>query len=173
MRAWPVRSIGPGSKALAPYDSSSLNDRAGDIRFEVNGEYRYDIVTIIPNSLVLRGALFIDAGNVWNFKNTQPVPGAPDSLQFNFGRFYQQLGVSAGTGFRFDFNYFLVRFDLGFRFKKPDVAKNNGWQIPEVTFANLFKKGDQIEISPGVYAYEHRVWRYENFNFTIGLSYPF
>jgi hypothetical protein len=161
MRGWPVRGIGPGSKALAPYNSQTLNDRTGDIRLEVNGEYRYDIAQIIPNSLILRGAIFVDAGNVWNFKNTRPG-GGTDTLQFNFNRLYQQLGVTAGTGLRFDFNYFLVRFDLGFRFKRPDIAKNSGWQIPDITYNNLFKKAE-----------ENRIWRYENFNFTIGLSYPF
>lgn len=170
MRGWPIRGIGPGSKALAPFSSLTLNDRTGDIRLEVNGEYRYDILQIIPNSLVLKGALFIDAGNVWNFKNTR-IGGGPDTLQFNFSRLYQQLGVTAGTGFRFDFNYFLVRFDLGFRFKRPDIAKNDGWQIPDITFNNLFRKGDPV--SPGATDYKNRVWRYENFNFTIGLSYPF
>lgn len=172
MRAWPIRSIGPGSKALAPYNSNTLNDRTGDIRFEMNGEYRYDIAQIIPNSVTLKGALFFDAGNVWNFKNTQPG-GGTDSLQFNFGRFYQQLGVAAGTGFRIDFNYFLIRFDFGFRFKKPDVAKNDGWQWPGITFDKLFRKGEKIEVAPGESYYENQQWRYENFNLTIGLSYPF
>jgi len=172
MRGWPIRGIGPGAKRLAPYNSLALNDRTGDVRLEINGEYRYTIVQLIPNSLVLKGALFVDAGNVWNFKNTR-VGGGPDSLQLNFSRLYQQLGVTAGTGFRFDFSYFLIRFDLGFRVKRPDIAKNNGWQIPDITFDNLFKKGDPIEISPGNIVNENRVWRYENFNFTIGLSYPF
>ncbi|MCW3091152.1 MAG: surface antigen [Ferruginibacter sp.] len=172
MRAWPIRGIGPGAKPLAPYNSLSLNDRTGDVRIELNGEYRYDIAQIIPNSLVLKGALFIDAGNVWNFKNTS-TNGTTDSLQFNFSRLYQQLGVTAGTGFRFDFNYFLIRFDLGFRVKRPDIAKNNGWQIPNITFNNLLKKGDEIEIAPGVPANKNRIWRYENFNFSFGLSYPF
>jgi outer membrane protein insertion porin family len=172
MRGWPIRGIGPGAKPLAAYNSLSLNDRTGDVRLEINGEYRYDIAPIIPNSLTLKGALFIDAGNVWNLKNTR-VGGGPDSLQFNFSRLYQQLGVTAGTGFRFDFNYFLIRFDLGFRFKRPDIIKNNGWQIPNITLRNLLTKGEQVEIAPGVYAYSNQLWRYENFNFTIGLSYPF
>ncbi len=172
MRGWPVRGIGPGAKPLAAYNSLSLNDRTGDVRLEMNGEYRYDIVPIIPNSLTLKGAFFVDAGNVWNFKNTR-VGGGPDSLQFNFSRLYQQLGVTAGTGFRFDFNYFLIRFDLGFRFKRPDILKNDGWQIPNITLGRLLNKGEQVEISPGVYAYSNQLWRYENFNFTIGLSYPF
>ena len=172
MRGWPIRGIGPGSKSLAPYDSLTLNDRTGDVRLELNGEYRFVIAQIIPNSLVLRGALFIDAGNVWNFKNTR-TDGGPDSLQFKIKNLYSQLGVTAGTGFRFDFNYFLIRFDLGFRFKRPDVAENNGWQIPNITFNNLLKKGKEIQIGTGKPANENRIWRYQNFNFTIGLSYPF
>ncbi|MEO6549470.1 MAG: BamA/TamA family outer membrane protein [Ferruginibacter sp.] len=173
MRAWPLRGIGPGAKPLAPYnDSLTFNDRTGDVRIEVNAEYRYDIAQIIPNSLVLKGALFIDAGNVWNFKNTSSN-GTTDSLQFNFNRLYQQLGVTVGTGFRFDFNYFLIRFDLGFRVKRPDIIKNNGWQIPDITLNHLLKKGDPVEISPGHNGYESRIWRYQNFNFSFGLSYPF
>ena len=172
MRGWPIRGIGPGAKPLAAYNSLALNDRTGDVRIEINGEFRYDIAPIIPNSLTLKGALFIDAGNVWNLKNTR-IGGGTDSLQFNFSRLYQQLGVTAGTGFRFDFNYFLIRFDLGFRFKRPDITKNNGWQVPNITLRNLLKKGDPIEITPGVFAYSNQLWRYENFNFTIGLSYPF
>ncbi|MDO9374970.1 MAG: BamA/TamA family outer membrane protein [Ferruginibacter sp.] len=176
MRAWPIRGIGPGSKALAPYNSLALNDRTGDVRLELNGEYRYDIAQLIPNSLVLKGAFFIDAGNVWNFRNTN-TNGGEDTLQFRFKNLYKQLGVSAGTGFRLDFNYFLIRFDLGFRFKRPDIAENYGWKFPNITFSNLFRRGEEIAdpANPGktVNDERYRRWRYENFNFTIGLSYPF
>lgn len=176
MRGWPIRGIGPGAKPLAPYNSLALNDRTGDVRFEVNGEFRYNITQIIPNSLALRGALFIDAGNVWNFRNTRIV-GGDDSLQFRFANIYKQLGVTAGTGFRFDFNYFLIRFDLGFRFKRPDIAKDNGWQIPDINFNNLFRRGVRVADpdNPGNTKNDerYRIWRYQNFNFTIGLSYPF
>jgi outer membrane protein insertion porin family len=72
------------------------------------------------------------------------------------------LGVASGVGFRFDFSYFLIRFDLGLRFKRPDIIENNGWQIPDVTFRHLFGT-----------ALDDRVWRYENFNATIGIDYPF
>ncbi len=160
MRGWPIRGIGPGAKPLG-VSNVLTNDRTGDIRFEVNAEYRHDLFQIIPNSLTLKWALFTDIGNVWNFRNTRPGGGA-DSLQFNFNNFYKQLGVDVGTGFRFDFNYVVLRFDLGFRFKKPDIAKNDGWKIPDISFNNLFKRG-----------VEYRNWRYQNFNFTIGLSYPF
>lgn len=176
MRAWPIRGIGPGAKPLAGYNSLALNDRTGDVRLEVNGEFRYNIVQLIPNSLALKGALFVDVGNVWNFRNTNPN-GGTDSLQFKFSNLYKQLGVSAGTGFRLDFNYFLIRFDLGLRFKRPDLAKDNGWQIPNVNFNNLFGRGEQVPdpLIPGktINDERYRIWRYQNFNFTIGLSYPF
>lgn len=176
MRGWPVRGIGRGSQPLAPYGSNSFNDRTGDIQLESNFEYRYNIAQIIPNSLLLKGALFVDMGNVWNFRNSKPGGGA-DSTQFVFGNLYKQLGVSAGTGFRLDFNYFVVRFDFGFRFKKPDISKNDGWQIPDINFNNLFKRGERVPdpVNPGQTRNDdrYRKWRYENYNLTIGISYPF
>jgi outer membrane protein insertion porin family len=159
MRGWPIRGIGRGSQPLAPRTNVILNDRTGDIQLEANVEYRYDIASIIPNSIMLKGALFADVGNVWNFKSSQP-PGVEDITQFRLKRMFQQLGVSAGTGLRLDFNYFLLRFDFGFRFKRPDITENNGWQIPSINLKNIF--------SPS-----RRDWRYENFNFTIGINYPF
>jgi hypothetical protein len=51
---------------------------------------------------------------------------------------------------------------MGFRLKRPDIATNNGWQFPSISFKNLF--GNKPD---------NRKWRYENFNFTIGIDYPF
>jgi outer membrane protein assembly factor BamA len=178
MRGWPQRGIGPGSKPLTPYYNRTLNDRTGDVRLELNAEYRYNIFQIRPNSIVLKGAVFADAGNIWNFRNTRPG-GGYDSLQFslNPAQLYKQIGLTLGTGFRLDFDFFLLRFDLGFRFKRPDLTVNNGWQIPQITFNNLFKKGEIVPdpLNPGktINDERYRIWRYENFNFTIGLSYPF
>ena len=85
-----------------------------------------------------------------------------DSTQFKFQNLYKQLGISAGTGLRFDFSYFLIRFDMGFRLKRPDITENNGWQIPDINWNHLFSNDDV-----------NKRWRYENFNFTIGIDYPF
>ena len=112
MRGWPVRGIGPGGRPLIPYESGKtiFNDRTGDIQFEINAQYRYDIAKIIPNTLTLKGAIFTDIGNIWNMNNTK-LDGTADSSQFKLKDFYRQLGVTAGTGFRLDFNYFVVRLD--------------------------------------------------------------
>lgn len=168
MRGWPVRGIGRGAQPLTPFGQNKFNDRTGDIQFESNIEYRYTIAQIIPNSITLKGALFVDIGNVWNARNSKPG-GGTDSTQFQFKNLYRELGMSAGAGFRLDFNYVVLRFDLGFRLKRPELSYiNDGWKLPSMGFDDvlpkLFSKGTNDE---------YRKWRYENFNMTIGINYPF
>ncbi len=83
MRGWPIRGIGAGGQPLATYTSTLFNDRRGDMQIEFNGEYRYNIARIIPNVLTLRGALFVDIGNVWNIKNSK-ADGQPTLHNVNF-----------------------------------------------------------------------------------------
>ncbi len=163
MRGWPVRGIGVGGQSLAPYKPNQIrfNDRTGDIQLEGNAEYRFNVAPLFSNAVLFKMALFTDFGNIWNFKNTKP-DGSPDTTQFKFKNIYKQLGVSSGVGFRFDFSYFLIRFDVAFRFKRPDVLENDGWQFPAINFKHLF--GTSLD---------NRLWRYENFNATIGIDYPF
>ena len=168
MRAWPIRGIGRGSQARAPY-GTLFNDRTGDIQLESNIEYRFDLARIIPNSLTLRAALFADIGNIWNYKSSL-APGLEDPAQFKFNKIYEELGVNVGTGFRLDFNYAIVRIDLGFRVKRPELANiNSGWKLPPLGFGDvlpkLFTKGGPNETN--------RKWRYDNFNLTFGINYPF
>jgi outer membrane protein assembly factor BamA len=162
MRAWPIRTLGQGGAPFPPYQpgASRFNDRVGDIQLEGNVEYRYDITPLFNNVLTLKGALFMDAGNVWAIRRDKTITVGDDPKVFQFKNLYKQLAVGLGTGLRFDFNYFLVRFDFGFRFKKPDVAANDGWQIPSINIKNVFGANG-------------REWRYENFNFTFGINYAF
>lgn len=164
MRGWPAHGIGVGGQALAPYSTNTtlFNDRTGDIQLEGNIEYRFNVAPLFSNALMLKMALFTDVGNIWNLKNTRS-DGQPDTTQFHFKNLYKQLGVSSGVGFRFDFGYFLVRFDMAFRFKRPDLWYDNaGWQLPSINFKNLI--GSDIA---------NKIWRYQNFNATIGIDYPF
>jgi outer membrane protein insertion porin family len=174
MRGWPVRGIGRGAQPLAPYGNNTFNDRTGDIQLEANLEFRHVILQIIPNSFYLRGALFADVGNIWNLRNSKPT-GALDSAQFKIKNLWKETGINAGYGFRFDFNNIIIRFDFGFRFKRPELSEdNNGWKIPALGFDDvlkkIFTKGNVVN---GVNNEEYRKWRYENFNFTIGINYPF
>ena len=165
MRAWPLRSIGPGSRPLdARTARGQFFSRSGDIIFETNAEYRYTIATLIPNTALIRGAFFVDAGNIWNFRNKSNIGN--DTVVLQLKKFYRDLGVSAGTGIRIDLvGLFLLRFDFGLRVKNPSLPfseKNNGWRLPAVTWQNIFSRNDL-----------NRQWRYENFNFSIGINYPF
>lgn len=162
MRGWPVRGIGRGSQKLAPYSNSRFNDRTGDIQLEANLEYRYNIAQI-TSFLQLKGALFMDAGNVWNMRNSAKT--GIDSSLFEFKNLWRDLGINVGTGFRLDFTYFQLRLDLGFRIKRPESAyENSGWKLPGMSFNDVI---------PKLFARRYRVWRYENYNFTIGINLPF
>jgi outer membrane protein insertion porin family len=168
MRGWPVRGIGRGGQALPAYKKNLFNDRTGDIQVEFNGEFRHNLATIFPNLLTLKGAVFADIGNVWNLNNLKR-DGSEDSAQFKFKNLYKQMGLSAGYGFRLDFSYVVLRLDFGFRFKRPELSEvNDGWKAPPIGFDDFLKK-----IFTRGNDDEYRKWRYENFNFTIGISYPF
>ncbi|MBI1781234.1 MAG: BamA/TamA family outer membrane protein [Sphingobacteriales bacterium] len=160
MRAWPIRSLGLGGAAFPEYQpgTSRFNDRVGDVQIEANIEYRYNITTLFNNVINLKGAVFMDAGNVWAIK--KDINAVDDSTVFKLNNLYKQLAVGLGTGLRLDFNYFILRFDFGFRFKRPDISANNGWQIPAINIKNVFGKNG-------------RKWRYENYNFTFGINYAF
>ena len=64
---------------------------------------------------VFEGAFFIDAGNIWTIKDYENQYGG----QFKFDTFYKQIALAYGIGLRLDFNYFLLRFDLGFKAHNP------------------------------------------------------
>jgi outer membrane protein assembly factor BamA len=63
----------------------------------------------------LNGALFVDAGNIWTIRAYDEQPGG----EFRFDKFYKQIAVAYGLGFRFDFDYFILRFDGGMKALNP------------------------------------------------------
>ena len=117
VRGWSVRTLGPGS-----YDSrNSVTDfinQCGDISMILSLEYRNKLFW------VFEGALFIDAGNIWTIKNYPNQPGG----FFRFSRFYKEIAAAYGLGLRMDFDYFLLRFDLGFKAHNP-AAHEEPWPL--------------------------------------------
>ena len=165
MRAWPLRSIGPGATPLEQRAGrNQFFSRSGDMIFEANAEYRFNVATVVPDAFILRGALFTDIGNVWNLPNKTNQRN--DTVVFHLRNFYRDLSVSLGSGIRFDFvGLFLLRIDFALRIKDPSLPfsnRNNGWKNPNLSIANLFGRQD-----------ENRQWRYENFNVSFGINYPF
>ena len=121
MRAWGLRQLGLGSSVFSDTVNSTYRDRFGDMQLETNIEYRFTVADF--ESVKIGGAVFADIGNIWNVKKNATEPDAQFSLK-NFGK---DLAVGIGTGLRFDFSYFLLRFDLAYRVKDPARQQNNGW----------------------------------------------
>lgn len=118
-RAWRPYSLGPGR-------SSALNDfNEANLKLAFNLEYRFPIVGNF------KGALFIDAGNIWNvFDNVDD----PD-LTFNGFDSLKDIALGSGFGVRYDFTYFVLRGDLGFKTYNPAEETSKRW-FREYNFGN-------------------------------------
>ena len=112
VRGWDVRTLGPGSFPGTNSVSDFIN-QCGDIRFILSAETRTKLFW------VLELAAFIDAGNIWTIHNYPNQPGG----MFYFNKFYKQLAASYGLGLRFDFSYFLLRFDMGMKAHNPAMGQ--------------------------------------------------
>jgi hypothetical protein len=151
MRAWALRQLGLGSSLLSD-TSTTFRDRYGDMQLEANFEYRYPIAHY--SSVNVNGALFADAGNIWNVRND---PNNPNS-EFDINRLGRDIAIGVGTGLRFDFSYFLIRVDFGIKLKDPARLENNGWlDIANFTWQNhefdkYNSQGDLISAKRNNYA---------------------
>ncbi len=121
LRGWRARTLGPGS-----YNNTDTTtifvDESGDIKIEMNLEYRFNIFSIF------KGALFADAGNVWLRKPNPAKPGG----EFDFATFTDQFGVDIGAGLRLDFDFFILRFDLATPIRDPSLTTNNKWIVNQI-----------------------------------------
>ena len=133
VRGWGVRTLGPGS-----YNSnnnlSNFIFQCGDIRFDVNLEYRAKLFWVVELGL------FLDAGNIWTIKDYESQPGGV----FKFNKFYQQIAAAYGAGIRLDFKYFLVRVDMGMKAHNPAMGQEK-WPL---THPN-FKRDSEFHFSVG------------------------
>ncbi|MBC8034234.1 MAG: BamA/TamA family outer membrane protein [Chitinophagaceae bacterium] len=125
MRAWQVRRLGVGSNNyFDTLNNQGGSDRYGDIQLEGNVEFRFNLATVA--GLKIKSALFTDIGNIW-YRSSSSRAELQNSW-FRLNKLYRDLAVAAGTGLRFDFDYFLVRFDWAYKVKDPLFYKeNDGW----------------------------------------------
>jgi outer membrane protein insertion porin family len=140
MRGWRVRQLGPGSNKLNDTLQGGPFDRFGDIKLEGNVEYRFDLGRIF--GIKVKSAFFTDFGNIWA-RNDLGDPTLEGS-DFRFNRLYKDLAVAGGTSLRFDFDFFLIRFDWAYKLKNPLYAETNyGW------FQNLKITDGQFQLGIG------------------------
>ncbi len=143
IRAFQINSIGPGTYHQ---DTTAIGflQLGGDIKLEANAEYRFGIYRFI------KGALFVDAGNVWLQKSNPTNIGSP----FAFNSFMNELAVGAGVGLRVDVSFFVLRFDLAMPLRKPWLPDNQRWVMNQIDFSNP-------------------TWRAQNLILNIAIGYPF
>jgi outer membrane protein assembly factor BamA len=134
LRAWQVRSLGPGSY---PYQSGF--DQIGDMKIVMNLEYRFKVISF------LEGALFFDAGNIWAIDKNDDREGA----LFETDRFYKEIALGSGIGARFDFTFFVLRFDFGVPLYDPKFPEDDRWLR---TFKDM---------------------KFRDLTFNFGIGYPF
>ena len=164
IRAWLPRGLGPGGYLDSLSTSTENRNRLyqkGDLRFEFNLEYRFNVVSIFDL------AVFLDGGNVWTSKLDTTRYGS----KFLFKRkcvscdnetpdewndaFYQQIALGAGLGLRFDVSYFVFRLDIGFKLRNPYPATRNENGVGQNYWQNP------------------RKWGIRNATYNFGLGYPF
>jgi len=142
LRAFRIRSLGPGTYAPVDQSINSFFDQSGDLKLELNLEYRFPLVG------VLKGAWFLDAGNIWLLRENESLPGSGITSSF-----LRDLAVGGGFGVRVDLSFFIIRLDLGVPFRKPWLESGEKW-ISEFNPIN-------------------KSWRRENIIWNLAIGYPF
>lgn len=122
IRAFTVRSLGPGTYHPGKNARYGYLDQTGDIKLEANIEYRFPIFGD------LYGAAFLDAGNVWLMRKDPNRPGGTFSLK-NLGK---SIALGTGAGIRYDLEFLVIRLDLGVAIHAPyDTGKSGYYNIPK------------------------------------------
>ena len=158
IRSFKLRSIGPGSLGLY-YDGTNFGsdtvdislfkvqdfERYGNLKMEANIEYRFHLFSYFD------GAIFADAGNIWQLYYTDDLT---KSGVFDFKRFYKEIAVGTGFGLRLDLSYFVFRIDLGVPILDPRQPEQGRW---------VFKNTNPLSSK----------WRRNNLTLNLGFGYPF
>lgn len=143
LRGFVPRQLGPGRVLTTPEQQITYPQIGGDYKLEVQTELRFPLIS------KLRGALFIDAGNIWS-KNSL-IFGEDARLT---RQFLKDIAVDGGVGIRLDINVLIIRLDVGIPVRKPWLPRGSEWVIDQISFGSSS-------------------WRKDNIVFNIGIGYPF
>ena len=122
LRAFTVRSIGPGTYNPSQNTKYGYLDQTGDIKLEANVEYRFPIFG------ELYGATFLDAGNVWLMRKDENRPGG----EFTLKNFVKSIALNTGVGVRYDLTFLVIRLDMGIALHVPyETGKSGYYNIPK------------------------------------------
>lgn len=145
IRAYRARSLGPGTYYAGnpTLKKTYLPDQPGDIKVEMNTELRFKLNSI------LRGALFVDAGNIYTMKTDSARLGSKFSSDF-----LNKFAVGTGVGLRVDIKFIVVRLDVAIPIRKPYLPGGPAWVFDQINFGS-------------------KEWRRENIVYNLAIGYPF
>ena len=129
-RGWKAYRLGPGSSP------SMLDYNEANMKIALNLEYRFPIIG------AFKGALFTDVGNIWNVADNTEL----EVYKFKNLSSLKDVGLSTGFGLRYDFNFFVIRLDMGIPTYDPSESEGSRW-------IKKFKISDTV--------------------FNFGINYPF
>jgi outer membrane protein insertion porin family len=143
LRGFVPRQLGPGRVLTTSEQQIAYPQIGGDYKLEVQTELRFPLFS------KLRGAFFMDAGNIWS-KNSL-IFGEEARLT---RQFLNDIAVDGGIGVRLDISVLILRLDVGIPVRKPWLRRGSEWVIDEISFGNSS-------------------WRKDNIVVNIGIGYPF
>ena len=143
IRAFQINSLGPGTYHQNT-DNKGFLQLGGDIKLELNAEYRFNIFRFF------KGGLFVDGGNIWLLPSNPSNIGSP----FLYSQFIKEIAIGAGFGLRIDVSFFILRFDLAIPLRKPWLQENKRWIIDEINVLSS-------------------AWRKDNLILNVAIGYPF
>ena len=174
LRAWQARTVGPGNYnreviATDEYRKAFFGlDQLGTMRLETNFEYRFTLAKKFFGA-TLKGAAFVDAGNIWNVRMgesiSQQVSELDELTVFKLSKLASQIAVGTGFGLRYDVQYFVFRFDVGIKLKDPQFIGDEQWVISKLFSGGRdFKNQYNATHAPDTY-------RFVQYNFGIGMPF--
>ena len=112
IRGWRAYKLGPGS-------SNNMNEfNEANFKLTLNLEYRFPFIG------KMNGALFIDAGNIWNVLDNI----SDSAYRFEGFKDLNEIAIGTGFGIRYDFDFFVLRLDTGFKTYNPALPRESRWQ---------------------------------------------
>lgn len=169
VRAWQARTLGPGNynrgNSLTSKEERKAFygiDQLGEMHLEANFEYRYKLLDKFFGGK-LKGAVFLDMGNVWNISDS--ATNRQPETRFQLKNLAKQIAIGTGMGFRYDVQYFVFRFDVGLKLKDPQFSGSDQWVINKFfSGARAFKAAYKLKNDPDSY-------RFVQYNFGIGMPF--
>ncbi len=185
IRAWSTRQLGPGAYlrpiplSTTPHQdtlailASELRglDQTGEVKIEGNIEYRF-LISPDVFGRSLYGASFADFGNIWLLR---PDPTRPNA-NITASNFFKQIAIGIGSGLRYDFGFFIFRFDLGLKIYDPVFSATDGWVIKYFN-SSVFKQNYSNTyggvLSNHQFINNNSSFGYHFLNYNFGIGFPF